>query len=144
MLIHKGAKSSYRNWYQQNKQRIAAKRKKLYAENPEYRQRAVEDSRRRRSGEQTPPVSPVLPDAPISFAQAADRLGIGTSTLREWRRKKYFPEPKRYNRALWVTENQVSLLKELKAFFQKYRMRPRTIKEDRLKEVRAFISANWN
>jgi hypothetical protein len=140
MLILKNAKSSYQKWYQKNQKQLSAKRKKLYAENPEYRERALAASRRRRRGERTP-LTPA--DAPISFAQAADRVGIGNSTLHEWRRKKYFPEPKRHNRALWFSESQVSLLKSLKDFFQKYRQ-PSKIKHARLKEARAFISANWN
>jgi hypothetical protein len=48
----------------------------------------------------------------------------------------------RHNRGMWFTENQVSLLKELKAANKKYRMRLN--KELRLKEVWAFIAANWN
>src|SRR6266851_8456252 len=102
MLILPKKKSSYQAWYEQNKQRLAAQRKKLYAENPEYRQKAIEASRRRRSGNQTPPAPPVPPEGLISFEKAADRLGVGTSTLREWRRMKYFPEPTRYNRAPWL------------------------------------------
>jgi hypothetical protein len=141
MLILKNTKSTYQAWYHKNKQRLAAKRKKLYAENPEYRQRAVESSRRYRRGERTPPTPP---DAPISFAQAADRLGIGISTLHGWRRKKLFPEPKRHNGHLWFTEKQVSLLKSLKDFFQKYGMRPAKIKQKLLNELREFIGANWN
>src|SRR6266567_7122792 len=141
MLTIKNTKSNYRDWYHKNKQRLAAKRKKLYAENPEYRQRALEASRRSRRGERAPPTPP---DVPISFAQAADRLDRGISTLREWRRKKYFPEPKRQNRGLWFTENQVSLLKKLKEFYQVYGKRPGKVKHDRLNEVRAFIWGNWN
>lgn len=136
MLVFK--KSS---WYEKNKERLSQRRKKLYAENLAYRERALQASRRYRRGERTPPVPA---DAPISFVQAAERLAIGASTLREWRTKKLFPEPKHHCRGLWFTENQVSLLKELKAFFQKYRMRPGKIKQDRLEEVKASISANWN
>ena len=120
------------------------KRKKRYHENSEYRQRVIEASRRRRSGEQTPPAPPVPPDAPISFAQAAGRLGIGTSTLREWRRMKYFPEPKRHNRAHWFTEHQISLLMKLKEFLGKYKMRLTTTKREEWKQLRAFIWTHWN
>jgi len=143
MLILPKKKSSYQKWYEQHKERISAKRKKLYAENPEYRERAVEASRRRRSGEQTPPVPPV-PDGLISFEEAAKRLGKGASTLREWRRKEYFPSPKQHNRAPWFTENQVILLGKLKECIEKYGKRPGPIKPAQLNEVRAFISANWN
>jgi hypothetical protein len=144
MLILPKKKTSYQRWYEQNKQRLSEERKKKYAENSEYRQRVIEASRRRRNGEETSPAPPVPPDAPISLAQAAGRLGIGTSTLREWRRLKYFPEPKRHNRAPWFTENQVMLLGKLKEYLQKYGKRRGPINLAQLKEVRAFIAANWN
>jgi len=38
------------SWYEKNKQQLSEKRKKLYAENPEYRERAIEASRRHRKG----------------------------------------------------------------------------------------------
>jgi MerR HTH family regulatory protein len=131
-------KSSYQKWYEQNKQELSQKRKQRYSEDAEYRQRAVEGSRRYRRGERTPPTPA---DAPISFTEAAERIGIGTSTLRDWRRKELFPEPVHHTWGLWFTENQVSLLTRIKELFQVYRMHPS--KKDRLKELRDFIRANW-
>jgi hypothetical protein len=66
------------------------------------------------------------------------------STLRQWRRKKYFPEPKHHNRSLWFTENQMLLLKSLKEFFRVYGKRTGKIKLDRLKEWVASIAADWD
>jgi hypothetical protein len=134
-------RSRYGEWYLKNKERLSEKRKRLYAEDPEYRQRALENSRRYRRGERS---LPTPPDAPISFPQAAERTGIGISTLHEWRRKKYFPDPKHHNRGLWFTEKQVLLLKNLKEFFRKYGKRPWKMKQGPLKELLAFISANWD
>jgi hypothetical protein len=42
------AESVYRKWYLKHKERLSAKRKKLYAENPEYRERALEASKKYR------------------------------------------------------------------------------------------------
>jgi hypothetical protein len=56
--------SYYREWYQQNKERLSAKRKKLYAENPEYRQRALESGKKHGNIE----VSPML-DGHIFFGE---------------------------------------------------------------------------
>jgi hypothetical protein len=77
-------KPTSQKWYQQHKQELSEKRKRRYAEDSEHRQRAIESSRRSRRGER---ISTVLlpPDAPISLAQAAKRLGVGVSTLHEWR-----------------------------------------------------------
>src|SRR5438067_2075863 len=108
-LFFEKAKSYNQIWYEANKQRISEERKKRYKEDSEYRQRLVQASRRRRNGEKTS-LAPPMPEGLISFHEAAKRLGKGASTLRQWRRKMYFPEPKRYNRAPWFTENQVILL----------------------------------
>jgi predicted DNA-binding transcriptional regulator AlpA len=140
-LILKKKESGFRNWYEKNKERLSAQRKKRYAEDAEYRQRALETSRRRRRGEPTPMMPP--DDATISFRQAAERTGVSVSTLHEWRRKKLFPEPKHHNRGLWFSEKQVLLLKNLKEFFRVNGRKPSHIKLDRLKEVVAFISSNW-
>jgi hypothetical protein len=114
-------------WCNKKKERLSEKRKK------------VEAARSR--AERT---APVPADAPISFAEAAARLCVGHSTLREWRRSGLFPEPKRYNRRLWFTKKQVALLKRVKEFNQIYRMRSFKVKQNRKKELRAFIFARWN
>jgi hypothetical protein len=142
ILKKKKTESRSHDWYQENKQRLSEERKRRYAEDPEYRKQALKASERQRRGERTPPIPP---DAPISFAEAAKRTGIGVSTLHEWRRKKYFPDPKRHNgRRLWFTENQVQLLKNLKEFFRKDGRKPWKIKRDGLKEVVASIGAGWD
>ena len=105
--------STFRKWYQQNKERLSAKRKKLYAKDPEYRQRALEAGKRRADTEASSMIT-----GHVFLAQAAQDLDITISTLREWRRKHYFPEPKRQNGRLWFTEHQVFLLKSLQEFFK--------------------------
>src|SRR5437763_12353154 len=125
-LFFKKPKSYNQVWYEANKQRISDERKKRYKEDSEYRERTVEASRRYRSGERTPPVPA---DAPVSISEAAERVDVGISTLREWRRKKYFPEPKLHNRAPCFTENQVTLLGKRKECLQKYGKRRGPIKQ---------------
>jgi MerR HTH family regulatory protein len=131
-------KSSYQKWYEQNKQELSQKRKQRYSEDAEYRQRAVEASRRYRRGEGT---APPPANAPISLAEALKRLDVKASTLRDWRRQGWFPQPKRYQGRIWFTEKQLGLLQRVKELFQVYRMHPS--KKDRLKELRDFIRANW-
>jgi hypothetical protein len=129
------------SWHEKNKERLSAKRKKRYAEDFEYRQRVIEASRRHRRGERTLTTPP--DDALISFPQAAERIGISASTLYEWRRKKFFPEPKHYDGALWFTDKQVLLLTKLKEVIRLYGKRRGSVKLERLKEVVALICANW-
>ena len=133
-------RSQFREWYQKNKERLSAKRKKLYAEDPEYRRRALEASKRRVSGG---PVLAIPLDAPISFAQAAEHLGISISTLRAWRRRKHFPEPKYHNRGLWFTETQVLLLKGIKDYYRVYGKRSGKVKPQLLNELVASIATGW-
>jgi hypothetical protein len=140
LVFRTARESSYRRWYEKNKEQLSEKRKKLYAEDPEYRQRALEASRRRRRGEHT---LPIPPDAPISFAEASERVGVSTSTLHAWRRKKYFPEPKHHHGGLWFTENQVQLLGELKEFFRVYGKRTSKYRHDQQKLLVASIAAKW-
>jgi hypothetical protein len=101
----------------------------------------LEASRRNRRGESLPPFPA---EAPISFTQAAERGGISTSTLHEWRRRKYFPEPKHHNRARWFTEHQVSLLKSLKELLRVYGKRRGKVKFEQLKEAVTSIGTNWD
>jgi hypothetical protein len=134
--------TAFREWYAKNKEQLSEKRKQRYAQDPEYRERAMEASRKYRHDQSTPIVPPS--DAPISFAEAADRIGRHVSTLHEWRRKKYFPEPKHYSSRLWFGEGQVLLLTKLKEFLRANGRKPRSIKLERLKKVVAFIEVNWD
>jgi hypothetical protein len=134
--------SPFCRWYEknENKQRLSEKRKKRYAEDPEYRQRALEASRRRRQGK---PNLPRPADAQISFAEAAERTGRSVPTLHVWRRKKYFPEPKHYGGRLCFNENQVLQLTKLKEVIRVYRNRRGNVKRGALKEAVSLIAANW-
>jgi hypothetical protein len=140
LVIRTAQQSSYRRWYEENKQRLSEKRKRLYADDPEYRERALEASKRRMRGEQT---LPVPPDAPISFAVASKRVGVGISTLHRWRRKKYFPEPKHQHGGLWFTEEQVLLLGELKEFFRVFANRSWNVRIPLQKQLLASINEKW-
>jgi hypothetical protein len=139
-LIMKQKESSFSRWHAKNKQRLSEKRKKLYANNSEYRQRALDASRRHKRGELTVTTPP--DDAPISFAQAAERTGVSGSTLHDWRRKKLFPEPKHHNGRLWFREQQILLLRDLKA--RVCGRRRWYMKTDRFKEVIAYVRENWD
>jgi len=134
-LILKKKESSFRKWYQQNKERLSQERKQRYAQDSEYRQRAVEASRRRRRGESIPTMPPSV--APISLKEAAERIGVGVSTLSSWRTKQYFPAPTLHSGRLWFAERQVCLLRDLK---EKMHGRHRWyMKTDRFTEVIAHV-----
>jgi hypothetical protein len=140
-LILKKKEPYFPKWYGKNKHRLSEERKKRYREDPEYRQRAFEASRRYRRGERTPPMPP--DDATISFAQAAEHIGVSISALHGWHANEYFPEPKRHNgRRLWFSQKQLVLLKQLKD--KVYKQRRRYGKLERFEEVVAYVFANWD
>jgi hypothetical protein len=137
MTLNLKKESAFAKWYAKNKERLSDKRKKLYADEPQYRQRALEASRRRRRGELRVPV----PNGLISFAEGAKSIGVGVSSLHDWRSKGLFPEPKHDNGSLWFSDKQVRLLKHLKS--KVYGKRRWYMKVDRFKEVIAYTFANW-
>jgi predicted DNA-binding transcriptional regulator AlpA len=141
-LILKQKESSFRRWYAKNKERLSQERRLRYAQDPKYRQRALEASRRRRRGESNPSKPP--DDTQISFAQAADNIGMSVSTLHEWRRKKLFPEPKHYGGRIWFSEKQVLLLTKLREVIRVYGNRGGKVKQHQLKEMVASIGASWD
>jgi hypothetical protein len=137
--------SASRRWYEKNKRRRSEEHKKKYAEDAEYRQRCLEASRRRRRGDITPKTPPE--DAPVSFEQAAKRIGVGKSILHDWHKKKFFPEPKRHNgRRLWFSEKQVGLLQYLKGRVHGRRRWYKKLdkKLDRFKDEIAYVHENWS
>jgi hypothetical protein len=132
--------TAFRHWYAKNKEQLSEKRKQRYAQDPEYRQRALEASRRRRRGEVTLRTSP--DDAPISFREAAKRIGVSVSTLSSWRTKQYFPAPMLHGGRLWFAERQVCVLKNLKE--KVHGQRRWYMKTDRFKQVITYVRDNWD
>ncbi len=84
-----------------------------------------------------------IPSGYLTLEQAAAEVGVGLSTLREWRRKKLFPEPIYQKGRIWFAPNQVVLLKEIREFFRKYGKRPGKYKQLKLQELMASIVAEW-
>ena len=109
--------SSFGEWYQKNRERISEQRKKLYAENPEYRERKLAASKQyRETGSSAQPT----PSGCFSLEETAEEVGIAVATLRDWRRKKLFPEPLYQKGCLWFRPHQVLLLKQIREFFRKW------------------------
>ncbi len=103
----------YKDWYAKNKQKLSEKRKKKYQEDQGYRERAIASSKKQRSNK---PQKPTGFD--LTFDQAADLLGVSSWSLREWRKKEYFPSPVVYGGRMWFTAAQVELLRKLYEFFK--------------------------
>jgi predicted DNA-binding transcriptional regulator AlpA len=141
LILTSKKKSTFRNWYAKNKHRLSQERKQRYAQDPEYRQRALEASRRRRRGEST---LRTRPEGFISFSEAKERIGVSLSALYEWKKREYFPEPKVHSGRFWFSEKQVLLLTKLKEVIRVYGKRRGKVKQHQLKEMVTLIGASWD
>jgi hypothetical protein len=130
---------SWDAWYAKNKQRLAAKRAKRYAEDPAYREAALRRSREQRHKDKTP----VLDGTTIAFKDMAQALGVTTWVLREWRRKNYFPEPVNRDGRLWFHPDQRLLLQGLVSFFGEHGSRLDAGSQRDLDLYVSTIFANW-
>jgi hypothetical protein len=133
-------KFSWDAWYAKNKQRLSVKRAKRYQTDVAYREAAL---RRGRAQRKKAPV--VVTDGyTVSVVEAAHALGITVWTLREWRRKNYFPEPQRRQRQLWFTPYQVALLQRLRVFFDTHGIRVASEVKPALSDVVSLVYSNWS
>jgi len=126
----------FQKWYAANKKNLNAKRKERYHADAEYRERAKTQANKSRKR-----VAPeTAPDShPYSFEDVAEALGITQYSLRDWRRRGYFPEPFRQNSRLYFSDDQLSLLHQLKAFLEKGGGR----KEMELETMKNVMFMNW-
>lgn len=134
------ANFSFGKWYKDNAERLKAKKKNLYDTDAQYRERALATSKKHRDAKRKP-----QPDGyTFTFDQAAGIIGVSTGTLREWKKKKYYPEPLRHNSRMWFTENQILLLRKLNEFFTEQGIRMGATKRGMLEDKVNWIISNWN
>lgn len=128
--------TAFGRWYEQNKTDLAARRRKRYKEDPEYRQKAKDNANRsrRRVIEGEPPEQ-----YQYTFDDVAVELGVSVYTLRDWRRRGYFPEPFRHNQRLYFSSAQLALLHDLKEFLSGGGAR----RPDDLEVMKNTVFMNW-
>lgn len=132
--------TAFKNWYEQNKDKLSAERKARYDSDPQYREKVLERSRVFRANH---PPSPPPIGFDYSFDEAAEVVGVTTWTFREWRRKNYFPEPNSHGGKFYFSENQIMVLRKLKAFFDYHGSRVRKDTKAELDGVVSLVFANW-
>lgn len=131
---------SFARWYEANKVTLAATRKAKYDSDPVYRAKIIAASQAARMAKR----GVVVPEGYIHhMTDAAEVLDITIWTLREWRKKNYFPEPKFYNGRLWFTGNQLQQLQALKGFFARRGRRMSEAAKPALEDLVSLIYANW-
>lgn len=133
--------ATFKDWYAVNKVPLSEKRAKRYKEDPEYRAAVIARSAAARAlqrGQATPP------GYAHHMADTAEALGITIWTLREWRKKNYFPEPLEYKSRMWFTQAQIGLLNNLKSFFSRKGNRISKANKPALDDLVSLIYSNWS
>lgn len=133
------ANEYYEKWYQDNKASLSERRKKKYAEDKEYRQKAVQAARDYRASKGAP-----KPDSySLTFGDMAEALGVTLWTLRQWKEKNYYPSPLSHGGRLWFTEGQAGLLFKIAEFFKMHGPRVSGSAKSSLEDVTNLVYANW-
>ena len=136
----KKSKSLFADWYKKNKTALAATRKNRYDNDPVYRAKVLAASQAARMARRGTP----LPEGYAHhMADTAELLGVTIWTLREWRKKSYFPEPLAYGGRMWFTGNQLQQLQALKGFFVRRGRRMSESARPALEDLVSLIYANW-
>jgi hypothetical protein len=139
--MSKNQSASFAKWYDKNKQALAERRAKRYLNDAKYRQKIIDRSRLNRANNK--PSQPNPEGYDHHMMGAAEALGITIWTLREWRKKDYFPEPVEFKGRLWFTGNQLQALRLLKQFFVKHGVRTSAANREALDTLVGQIYANW-
>lgn len=136
------AKADFKTWYAENKEALAQKRQKRYAEDPQYRElvKARSADYRVRTKAENP--KPSLPG--MTIAETCASLEISEWTLNSWRNQNYYPDPDKVSGRPVFTSPQVELLQLVKKFFQTYPRRLAGLHRPELGEIVDVIHHNWS
>ncbi len=130
-------------WYQANKEDIALKRKHRYDTDPEYREKALAYSARRRELlKKQKKDKPSLDSHPYTQVEAAAVLDVAPTTIRDWMLKGYFPKPKLWRRRFVFSPEQVSMLESLRDFLREHGSKT-GVHSPQFEDLKAFILVNW-
>lgn len=133
--------SSFKEWYDNGgNKKLSKKRKERYKNDPLYRQNAINKAAdRRKLVKLVPP-----PDGYVcTLEDVAKRMGCSIWTVREWRRKNYFPEPLVHKGRMMFTEQQLLMLWKLFDFFLENGKRLKEADKDKLDNLVAIVYSNW-
>jgi hypothetical protein len=128
--------TAFGRWYANNKQALAERRRARYHNDPAYRARVKELANRNRK-RAAPAEAPAT--HPHTFEDVSAQLEVSLYSLRDWRRRGYFPEPYRHNQRLYFSNTQVALLSELKIFLADGGAR----RPDDLETMKNTVFMNW-
>lgn len=134
--------TAYQKWYRLHKADFAERRKKRYKKDADYRQSQLENARRYRRENPRPPTVEVPSEYEYNFGAAALAVGVDQSTLRDWMEKDYYPRPRQYGTAFYLTSDQVAWLIKIREFFDLHGSR-RGARTEEFEQLKALLRANW-
>lgn len=133
---------AFARWYETHKNDYNSKRREKYKQDPAYKTRVLNTARQTRDNRRKYKEKPSVYSFTIN--DVADDLGITIWTLRNWRGNGYFPEPYKFNGELWFSQNQISLLSEIRDFLvHRGIKRMSAVQRDDLQPIIESIHARW-
>jgi hypothetical protein len=133
---------TFRDWYNGGgDKKLSRERKERYANDPVYRQTVIDRAKAQRDKRVSEP-PPLGYD--FTMAEAAEHVGVTIWTLREWRKKNYFPEPMDYKGKKLFTNGQLTLLGKIKDFLTSCGTRMSKSHKEQLDNVVGLIYSNWS
>lgn len=139
-MTKKNQSEYFKKWYEAKKVDLAAKRALRYKTDPEYRAKVLDAHKRNRLKRVG---SPSPEGYTHSMNETAEALGVTIWTLREWRKKEYFPEPLLHRGRKWFNRRQVYLLRSLKEAREQLGARLDRTGKQKISETVSYVFANW-
>jgi hypothetical protein len=138
----------FKKWYEENKEQIAAKRRRRYRNDPKYRRKCIEQARKNREKtqpEKYPTLDPsrVLIGGKVYFTVRglAHVLEKSRNSVYYWIRSGFLPPPQSVDgsNTRYYTAAQVVMIREgLREHLDKKRLSPSDIQS-----FKAYISERW-
>lgn len=135
MTMHQNA--YFERWYEANKDKVSARRKKKYREDKGFRDAMLAKAAKRRESVRAP-----TPDGFMGIVEAAKMLGVSAYVLRHWLHKEYFPQPLVLRNKMLLSEEQVKRLVPLRNFISGRRKLSHA-EEYVLSDIISLIFINW-
>lgn len=147
-----------RRWYEDNKEALAEKRKKRYAESAALRHAARERAKRYREQKKLersrqPMMVEISGEEVRCFPieKAAQKIGIDPKRIAYFQKRGYIPEALKTRPSRAYTQHQIDMIKKLEQFLAKNGMdlrRPDSIEgaaaKAALGQMTTAIHENWN
>jgi hypothetical protein len=131
---------AYQKWYERNRIAFNQRRRVRYANDADYRERVVNNTRKARSTRQT---SPQVSRTFLYIGEAAKEIGRDVQTIRAWEYRGLIPRSVNTRGFRVYSTHQVQLLKELAEFLSTFVRGNEEQFKAQLEEVRNRLHNHW-